>query len=455
MGRFGIWGPVALASIATIALANPGTEVRVVDQAGKPVRAATVLTLSGSAVSWTSEKPTENLVLEESKTDKSGVANVTRGEPYPCLLVHDGKSAAWHCGPSAAGASMQMALEEAMALSIRPVDAKGRPVKAAVRLVFGGGACLHAIDSNSSGSVRRFPPLPVSRLNETAHLEVRANGYFVGPYPLPPSLDATADLRLLPTRSVKGRVVGPEGPVSGATVQFANGHLSPPGVVSAEDGRFVLGGIPQGAGRKLLVKAGGFGPTEVTVVEELDDADVGDVVVAPGMTISGRVLEEDGVQVHRAFVAIAKDGERLVAEDTDKQGRFELGPFTDGEYEVTVYLHASEGIAGWRMVGRLADAGDSDLDVVVPSGLRVLLRDDAGEPYFVKDCTIETQVPGREEPWRESFNASGRYSELRMAVHGPPGPYTVTVRVPGHDPVTGTADVDETLHGTVEFRFPR
>lgn len=436
------------------ARASDGMTFRVLDDGGKRVKGATVQLLSMGGASWTHGDTKSETLPPPMTTGADGLATTTGySTSHVCALAHDGKRAAWICALTQSEGPIEMRLGEARVVSLRPVDAKGKAVKdAKLHLVFSGGAEIHGIDAAAASGVHSFPPLPLDRFDRHAHVEARAAGFFVGPYELPADAGPKgAELQLTPTRTVTGRVIGPDGsPASGARVWLANDEWSDDGVLAGPDGKFSLPGVPVGAGRELIARAEGFAPRSVGSPGAGND--VGDIALAKGLFLVGRVREADGVKVVRAFISISRGGQRVTSGDTKPGGAFTLGPLDDGEYDVEVFLHQSEGVAGWRRLTRSVRPGTDVTDFVVPTGLRILLRDAQGKAVTSRDVETEISNAGRAEPWKERFNASGAFTELRM-LSSPGTGYSVTVRVAGYAPATAEATTDSEGRADVEMRL--
>jgi hypothetical protein len=138
---------------------------------------------------------------------------------------------------------------------------------------------------------------------------------------------------------------------------------------------------------------------------------------------------------------------------TEPGGEFSLGPFEDSAHDVLIFPHESEGVAGWRRFEWTVRPGGEAIDFVVPTCLRILLRDGDGNAVTSQDVRTEISYPGRGEPWIEHFNnRSRRFTELRMS-STPKVTYTVTVRVAGYEPAKGTVTTDAEGRADLEMRL--
>ncbi|MFM8981289.1 MAG: carboxypeptidase regulatory-like domain-containing protein [Planctomycetia bacterium] len=204
------------------------------------------------------------------------------------------------------------------------------------------------------------------------------------------TLAATLDLAL-GTSTVRGRVVRADGqPVTGAwvTLEAAGGEGDAMGRMRAQkttatDGSFEAGGLE--AGRYLLrVNSGEHAQHlgEPFVLAEGAAHDTGDIRLAPGVTLSGRVTDDTGKPVEDATVSLRDARGRSVFSfsmaTTGSDGRYDVHGLEAGAY--TVRFEA-RGLAPDERPVTLGAQGGS-LDGVLSRGgtLQVLVEDDAGRP---------------------------------------------------------------------------
>jgi protocatechuate 3,4-dioxygenase beta subunit len=207
-------------------------------------------------------------------------------------------------------------------------------------------------------------------------------------------------------------------------------------------------GGASGGGEKIVdgvMRFVGFEGTEildirvdgyVRVIRTVDgapgkDVDLGPVVLDPGLTIAGRVVDAAGGPVAAAEVSY----EGYTSATTDEDGRFSLPHLPKGTVALDIdaegFLPRSvEAWAGPTLTGKPAEA----VTAVVYRGAVITgtLRDDDGKALAGE--WIDLERPSKEAPdaWEneDSFETDedGRF-EMRVA----PGPCRLTVRPPGED----------------------
>lgn len=149
---------------------------------------------------------------------------------------------------------------------------------------------------------------------------------------------ATCDLILPPASVVRGSVVGPRGPVPGAQVHAIEGGEHRGTTRTDDAGRFALQGLVPGRYR-LFVREGEdrlVGHLDVDLPEGAALEDQRLVAHAPARA-RGRVVDPRGQPVPGLALTLRAVGGFPVERSarTDADGRFELGPLYDGEYELT------------------------------------------------------------------------------------------------------------------------
>lgn len=162
-----------------------------------------------------------------------------------------------------------------------------------------------------------------------------------------------------------GRVVDGEGnPLAGARIQLWRdmfGRRMPLGDVESDSaGEFVIFGA-SGADEFLFASLEGYG----RAWKQLDDVPAGElveIVLSPGLGVSGRVVDGSGYAVAGVSVQLRRDRRNSRSGRTDEYGRFEIGRLSEGAYEVRV-----DG-DGWRL------AAAERPSVVVPTDQELLLE---------------------------------------------------------------------------------
>lgn len=168
--------------------------------------------------------------------------------------------------------------------------------------------------------------------------------------------------------TIRGRVMGPEGPIEGALVRQrlqwidggavgARAEALPRGVSTDGTGNFTLGAAGD-SGVVLSVSASGFVSRD-EIIESVprDGIATAEILLTPALSFGGVVLAA-GSPVPRARVSILADGDlraghlTVLSAETDSRGRFEIGGVpAEGPYRVHVEHHAHA-------------ATDTNLDVV-------------------------------------------------------------------------------------------
>lgn len=203
-----------------------------------------------------------------------------------------------------------------------------------------------------------------------------------------------ADVSLEVGLTIRGRVRDRAGlPVAGARVRGLGGG---PGMArpleceSEADGAFVLAGLQEGT-YELRIEAPGYAP----VTKHADaGAEKVDVVLSPGGSITGLVVDEAGRAVEAYNVRANAASERPFEFETEKlvtaaDGRFVLEDLAEGTYavEVTAPERASSVVSGVKVTaGSSADVGRIRL---LPGGiLRGTVTDTQGAPVSGATVTV-------------------------------------------------------------------
>lgn len=171
--------------------------------------------------------------------------------------------------------------------------------------------------------------------------------------------------------TLRGVVRDPSGaPIEGATVSFNGWHEAR----TDADGRYVLRTATDAGVRPLLAYAPGFRQTlERFAVPKGTREQVFDIVLRPGATITGVVLDADRAPVAGAQVRASGS---FVRHTSDQGGRFAIDHLDPDSTHQIDAVSAAHGIA--KMDAR---AG-ADLELVLARGLRVAgrVRDAQGRP---------------------------------------------------------------------------
>ena len=162
-----------------------------------------------------------------------------------------------------------------------------------------------------------------------------------------PSEDTFSDARLLPSRSVTGQLLGPNGdPVTGTATMAAvkkdpRASWFQRSVAVEQDGSFAFA-IPAEYQAEIVFYSKGLSPKRVSVARE--QTKLGKVALTKGTVVKGNALRRDGSPVANAAVGLESvDGGDLesfhlgirLATLTDNNGSFEMQP-AEGEFELFV-----------------------------------------------------------------------------------------------------------------------
>ncbi|MFY9344177.1 MAG: sigma-70 family RNA polymerase sigma factor [Planctomycetota bacterium] len=228
---------------------------------------------------------------------------------------------------------------------------------------------------------------------------------------------------------VEGIVLGPDGePVPDAIVRVGEGRTD--GIFSSNQGapplpaqvrtdavgRFVAIGVPVGP-QPLMARATGLAPWRGSCEVAAGGATAARIVLSPGVTCLGRVLDEAGNPVPAARVTVGKSGDfvqyRVVA---DESGLFTLRGLPSGEVEV-----AGEKRGVGKATVRVAGEPGGTVECVLRLGNGLVLRgrvvDEVGVP--VARASIMGEAVSGGPYWRANADsdANGRF----QLVDCPPG----------------------------------
>jgi protocatechuate 3,4-dioxygenase beta subunit len=393
--------------------------IEIVDAGGAPASDAIVLDAARG--------------LALARADEQGFATVrvpATGELPIDVVTANGASTSLRASPAPFDdAPPLLALIEPRVTATGRVTAEddGRPVVGA--LVWRRGAPADRATTDDAGRFTISGPLEGESV-----LVAAAPGYV-------PSLEGevvlaegrSIALSMQPAASVRGRVVDADGaPVAGARVHYArvfDARFSPRrrfvrgagdgrarffgtqrhGETNAE-GRFALSGIAPERDGEVLATAEGFAPSRVPV-DGLEPGAVAkdlEIVLTPGATIAGRVVDAEGEPIEGVIVGASEhsrmprfalfaqrieDSGRMTR--TDAAGRFALEHVPDGEFDVR-FERRGFAPAVRRAVAVKDGAGTELGDVELPPGvpIRGTVVDAEGAP--VSD--VEVYVLGGAMP---------------------------------------------------------
>lgn len=186
-------------------------------------------------------------------------------------------------------------------------------------------------------------------------------------------------IRLEHPRTLSGRVADDRGePVAGASVQASGDQAR-----TDAEGRFVLSRLSPGK-VDLQASAPGYrtrAMPQVPVPED-GDAEPVEIVLEPGTSLEGLVLDGEGQPVQHAHVRVLRSGGEQMPMSSglaDEEGRYEVVDLEPGPSEVIALLFERGGIV--RTAVELLP-GRNRLDLRMPAGVEVSGRvvDGRGEP---------------------------------------------------------------------------
>jgi RNA polymerase sigma-70 factor (ECF subfamily) len=347
---FALDGEHARSGVELRLLAGATVRGTVNDSTGKPVVSVEVSVVAHGYVPWRARR--------QAFTDANGEFAVTGLEPRAVDVVawHDSGASAIVAADLAASSDQKVALTLDVSRTITGtvVDDRGQPIAdAQVIAAPDGGTVDRAAwtirgvpeTTTDQGGGFRFAGLPegsyrvrAARPSASEAVLWLSTGVTTTPNGEPIEIVVPTDGRAV------GKIQLADGePVTAFTLRLDNaGPLS----FVTTDGTFA---VPAAAGTYDMTVTG---PTFVTTTREVTiaaakDTDAGTLTVTAGRSISGRVLDENGVPVAHATVAAGAllsgggaelfiKSESIAAKDTetDPQGRFVLAGFPPGSMTV-------------------------------------------------------------------------------------------------------------------------
>lgn len=249
--------------------------------------------------------------------------------------------------------------------------------------------------------------------------------------------EARLDLVVRPGARVVGRIVdGNERPVAGKVAvgdldgrPVARVLAEPLATEAGADGRFAIESVPVGE-HALGVDTPGFARerVEVAVREGERQVDVGDVRLAVGIAIRGRVRSKAGQPIAdavlRAIVMRMGSGESEARSETD--GTFVLPGLEQGMYRVSAEA------LGFGGEDKAAEAGGEPVEFVLsPAGtITGRVVDERSQPVEGFRASARTaEAPGRSmrmPRWDETGSEDGRFTISNLSA----GTYVVSVSAP-------------------------
>jgi protocatechuate 3,4-dioxygenase beta subunit len=260
---------------------------------------------------------------------------------------------------------------------------------------------------------------------------------------------ATLDLTLRDAASVVGRLIDADGhPVRGtiSVEQIEGGFPLPrdaPRAVGGPDGRFRLRDLPPGTHR-AGISARGYADKSIPVqAREGAETDVGDVTLATGSVVRGRLRDAKGSPVPGARIHADPAGHHgaFAMDVTDIDGAFLLAGLGEGRYRLSATVGAA------HRGGLEVEAGGEPVEwILAPAGAIVgEVVDASGRPVDSFHVTARPVGGDATSPFAPRSTASGAF-RIEDVV---PGRYALLVTSSEHaDEVV--SDVDVTADRTTD-----
>ncbi len=361
-------------------------------------------------------------------------------------------------GVTGGGAPVIIEIPQGATVRGRALDASGRPL-ARVRVgffrpSFPGKAVLSRVATTTEGSfeiagvpdgrwelVVRAPGLAPARVGEREVAES--------------SVTDLGDVSLGTGRSVRGRVVGPEGePVPGASIEVVSDSAASEEdalVAAGPDGRFDIGGLPDDSFR-LLVDAPALAPARVSFPAWTagDERELPERLIALGRggAIEGSVTDADERPVHGAHVLIPELAAHFEAvTGIDGKYRLERVPAGPAMVRMTVDPAAPEIWTETRSV-RVEEDGTQRVDFRGDGAIEGTVRR-SGLPVAWADVRAVTSggVPSLRS------TQTDRDGEFRLAGIAP-GTWTIHVRTQGCHATFPFAQPEERRRARLDLDLP-
>jgi len=313
-----------------------------------------------------------------------------------------------------------------------------------------------------------LPPIPAAAFDSmpvgAAAIDASAKGWPTTTVPVTAEALRAGEIvvRLERGAFVRGRFLRPNGdPVGLEEVRLADGRSV---ARSGSDGTFELplprsGGlvvaravpmqfdVSDSAGRPAGKTAVTFGFGAAKLLGrfrgDAGDVDLGDVRLAAGQAIKGRVVDLDEKPVKAADVALSLAGVSVAATQTDDDGKFEIDGVGDDPHDLVATEAPGENAWSGRRHASISDVrgGATDLRIVITGALSVVVKFLAmadNSPVVVPEAKIRADAVGATPRAYGWTWAGGGISTVRFEVENA-GSYTATVELPGYEPATTEA----------------
>jgi hypothetical protein len=223
-------------------------------------------------------------------------------------------------------------------------------------------------------------------------------------------------------------------PIADATVNLitVNG-VGFGNAVSASDGSFTADGLAPGT-TEVTAHAVGFAQrtTKPSVVTAIGTTVTVDLVLDPGGTIAGDVVDESGQPAH---VRVVVEGPEVDSQSTDARGHFAIAALAAGSYELRVHLDwgVPPRASAVPPVGTatVTTGRTTQVHLIAPAPTGTIagtVVDGRGAP--VGDVYVTVALEDESVTERSSSSAHGAWHD--QVLTGPDGSFELTHLPPGH-----------------------
>jgi len=358
-------------------------------------------------------------------------------------------------------------MERTLPVVGKVVDADGRPVEGA-EVVLSLAGVIRGRESfeaayvgvtDGTGCIR----IPAREIDAKPYYRVVARGFRTtwGELDRSRLLDEGFEVRLERVASVSGRFLDAAGDgvarVSVSVLETMQSSLSD------ADGRFEVEGLPPEGGT-LIVQPREHGRLILRDVRPTTGrADIGDVVLGPGLEISGRVRLPDGAPAKGIDVTTrcGISGFPARSSETDESGRFVMTGFSEGTYSLSAWSRDRDEAGRNLLSAEIRDVpgGTKDLDIVLqPRPLLTLefVSAETGAEAWVLSVEVRASLRGTSETASIILNSPRKRRTNRAWLFlDQPGEYDVVVITPGCSDQLVRVALEEGESKTVTVRLPR
>ncbi len=293
------------------------------------------------------------------------------------------------------------------------------------------GTCV-TVETDAAGRAV-IPEFALATLHVHPYVRVMAPGYltFWSEFRREGLLADGLAVRLTTAGTVTGRVVDEVGdPIDGATLLLRESMIQ---ARSDDQGRFSLAGVPPGGGT-LIAWGQRIGPV---VVGDIEPRDLGDLRLHTNVSISGRVVRENGEPARASHVWLSIEGVNTRAERVDPSGRFTFAHVGQSSVTLRTMGPYERGFVPDSGVLEDVPAGSDGIELVVRprAALAIQFVEPDGEtPLWVLGITATATSDSGELITRTVRSMRSRRSRRLQLIVPPAATYTVRVDVDGFLP---------------------